>query len=108
MRRNTYLHATGGYSTFDCLWNKESDRTMATAANNLQTPQQQEAHTAPTPIEKPLTAEEVAEIMSCSVDHVQTLARKKKLPGFQLGKLWRFRPSVVRAWMEEQEKLNSK
>jgi excisionase family DNA binding protein len=35
------------------------------------------------------------------------LARAKSLPGFQLGKHWRFRQCDLTAWVESQIKSNS-
>ena len=37
-----------------------------------------------------LTPVEVAQLMGVSERHVRTLARKGDLPGYKVGKLWRF------------------
>ena len=42
------------------------------------------------------TTEEVAEYLRCSPDHVRVEAKKGRIPGFQLGSLWRFRAENVR------------
>ncbi len=43
------------------------------------------------------TAEEVAGYLGVSDDTVRSEAKKKKLPGFQVGSMWRFRAEKIRA-----------
>ncbi|KJL45825.1 excisionase family DNA-binding protein [Microbacterium trichothecenolyticum] len=49
------------------------------------------------PREAAITAAELAAKLSCSLDTVYRLAEKGDLPGFRLGREWRFYPSVVDA-----------
>lgn len=48
------------------------------------------------PAEPTITAAELADELRCSVDKVYQLANAGELPGFRLGREWRFYPSVVR------------
>jgi excisionase family DNA binding protein len=50
-----------------------------------------------------LTAEQVAAHLSCSVELVYKLRRQKVLPAVRLGAVYRWRPEVVRAYVEGQE-----
>ena len=52
-----------------------------------------------------LTAEEVAELLKVPVSWVYERTRKRavdRIPGFRLGKYWRFREADVLAWIERQ------
>ena len=52
-----------------------------------------------------LTVKEVAELLQVPVSWVYERTRKRSLdriPGFRLGKYWRFRESDVLAWLERQ------
>ena len=52
-----------------------------------------------------LTVEEVAEFLKVPVSLVYERTRQRglnRLPGFRLGKYWRFRESEVLAWLERQ------
>ena len=52
-----------------------------------------------------LTVQEVAELLQVPVSWVYERTRKRSLdriPGFRLGKYWRFRESDVIAWLERQ------
>ena len=45
-----------------------------------------------------MTAEEVAAFLKISLSMVYKLRREKRLPGIQVGSLWRFNPDTVRAF----------
>lgn len=52
-----------------------------------------------------LTVEEVAEILRVPVSWVYERTRSRsmdRIPGFRLGKYWRFREADVLAWIEKQ------
>jgi excisionase family DNA binding protein len=51
-----------------------------------------------------LTAEEVAEYLRLPLSTVYKLVQDKKLPGFKVGKHWRFRREAFQAWIEQQER----
>jgi excisionase family DNA binding protein len=50
-----------------------------------------------------LTAEEVAGHLRVSVELVYKLRRERKLPAVRLGAVYRWRPDVVRAFLDKQE-----
>jgi excisionase family DNA binding protein len=59
----------------------------------------------PTPRSTLLTVEEVAELLKVPVSWVYERTRQRglnRLPGFRLGKYWRFREAEVFAWLEGQ------
>lgn len=57
-----------------------------------------------TPLGPPLlTAGEVAAHTKISVEMVYKLRRQGKLPAVKLGALYRWRPEVVRAYLDESE-----
>lgn len=64
-----------------------------------------ESH-APVNIERsPLTAEDVAELLKVPPSWVYDRTRlrtRERIPGFRLGKYWRFREADVLAWLERQ------
>ena len=52
-----------------------------------------------------LTIEEVAELLKVPISWVYERTRRRtldRIPGFRLGKYWRFRESDVLAWLERQ------
>jgi excisionase family DNA binding protein len=51
-----------------------------------------------------LTAEEVAEYLRLPLSTVYKLAQDKRLPGFKVGKHWRFRRDTIQKWIEAQER----
>jgi excisionase family DNA binding protein len=51
-----------------------------------------------------LTAEEVAEYLRLPLSTVYKLAQDKRLPGFKVGKHWRFRKETIAQWIKDQEK----
>ena len=50
-----------------------------------------------------LTVEEVAEYLRLPLSTVYKLAQDNKLPGFKVGKHWRFKKSSIDGWIEQQE-----
>lgn len=50
-----------------------------------------------------LTAEEVAEYLRLPLSTVYKLVQDKKLPGFKVGKHWRFRSETLLGWIKERE-----
>ena len=50
------------------------------------------------------TADEVAAMLGVSSVTVRTLARNGQLPAYRIGKLWRFDPAEIRAYMSNQRK----
>lgn len=52
-----------------------------------------------------LTAEEVAEYLRLPLSTVYKLVQEKKLPGFKVGKHWRFRKETFKEWVKAQENL---
>ena len=53
-----------------------------------------------------LTAEEVAEYLRLPLSTVYKLVQDKRLPGFKVGKHWRFRREAFKEWIKQQESLN--
>jgi len=49
-----------------------------------------------------MTRAEVALLLRCSEPHVIALVEREALPGFRLGRPWRFRRSEVLAWCERR------
>ena len=47
---------------------------------------------------------QVARAIGMSLKKVQKLARIGLLPGFKLGKHWRFDPDAVRSWVKSKSK----
>lgn len=57
-----------------------------------------------TPLGPPLlTAEQVAAHLACSPEFVYKLRRVGKLPAVKLGALYRWRPEVVRRYLDAAE-----
>ena len=50
-----------------------------------------------------LTAEEVAEYLRLPLSTVYKLVQDKRLPGFKVGKHWRFRRETIGKWIVNQE-----
>jgi excisionase family DNA binding protein len=56
-----------------------------------------------------LTVEEVAALLKVPPSWVYDRTRlrtKERIPGFRLGKYWRFRETDVMAWLEKQRSSN--
>lgn len=51
-----------------------------------------------------LTAEEVAEYLRLPLSTVYKLVQDKRLPGFKVGKHWRFRKETIVQWTKDQER----
>lgn len=51
-----------------------------------------------------LTAEEVAEYLRLPLSTVYKLVQDKRLPGFKVGKHWRFRREAFQEWIKVQER----
>ena len=49
-----------------------------------------------------ITPKEIAHLLKVSVRQVQVMAVAGKLPGFRVGKQWRFRTTDIAAWLETQ------
>ena len=57
-------------------------------------------------LQRLLTADEVAEILQVAPSWVYQRTRRRsvdRIPGFRLGKYWRFREADVLAWLERQK-----
>jgi excisionase family DNA binding protein len=54
-----------------------------------------------------LTAEEVAEYLRLPLSTVYKLVQDKRLPGFKVGKHWRFRKETFEEWIREQENAST-
>ena len=51
------------------------------------------------------TAEEVSNYLRIPQSTIYKLAQDKVLPGFKVGKHWRFRRETILGWVKEKEKL---
>ena len=51
-----------------------------------------------------LTVEEVAEYLRLPLSTVYKLVQDKQLPGFKVGKHWRFRKEAFQEWIKQKEK----
>jgi excisionase family DNA binding protein len=54
-----------------------------------------------------LTADEVAAFLRLPRSTVYKLAQQKAIPGFKIGKHWRFRKDTFHAWLKKQESQNA-
>ena len=54
-----------------------------------------------------LTAEEGAEYLRLPLSTVYKLVQDKRLPGFKVGKHWRFRKETFEEWIREQENAST-
>jgi excisionase family DNA binding protein len=54
-------------------------------------------------VEHPLTPEDVAVLLQVDRETVYRMARRGELPAFKVSSRWRFLPSRLQRWMEEQE-----
>jgi excisionase family DNA binding protein len=60
-------------------------------------------HNGPTQVvESLLTSTEAARLLRLHSKTVQELAHAGKLPGFQIGRCWRFRRSDLNIWIQEK------
>jgi len=76
----------------------------AFASDNHQTrvPKKPPATTSTFIPERLLDSDEAASIMKCHPKTLQRLARKGVVRGVHVGKLWRFRASVIEEWIQRQ------
>ena len=54
-------------------------------------------------VEHPMTPEDVAALLRVDRETVYRMARRGELPAFKVSSRWRFLPSRLQRWMEEQE-----
>jgi excisionase family DNA binding protein len=54
-------------------------------------------------VEHPMTPEEVAMLLQIDRETVYRMARRGELPAFKVSSRWRFLPSRLQRWMEDQE-----
>jgi excisionase family DNA binding protein len=72
-------------------------------------PMRQESSTATGPnaeTERLLTVRDIAELLRVPMSWVYGRTRQRssnRLPGFRLGKYWRFRAKDIQAWLERQK-----
>jgi excisionase family DNA binding protein len=55
-------------------------------------------------VEHPMTPEDVAVLLQIDRETVYRMARRGELPAFKVSNRWRFLPSRLQRWMEEQER----
>ena len=55
-------------------------------------------------VEHPMTPEDVAVLLQIDRETVYRMARRGELPAFKVSSRWRFLPSRLQRWMEEQER----
>src|SRR3954451_6133567 len=55
------------------------------------------------PVERPLTPEDVAALLQIDRETVYRMARRGERPAFKVSRRWRFLPSHLQRWMEQQE-----
>jgi len=55
----------------------------------------------PVQADRILTSTEAAAILKIHPKTLQKMARCREIPGFQVGKLWRFRLSSVTRWLDK-------
>ena len=48
-----------------------------------------------------LDSDEVAQLLKIHPKTLQRMARRRQIPGVQIGKLWRFRRSELNVWIEK-------
>ena len=54
-----------------------------------------------------MTAEEVSEYLRIPRSTIYKLVQEKQLPGFKVGKHWRFRKETFEEWISERENASS-
>lgn len=59
-----------------------------------------------TSFEPLLTAEEIASLLKLHPKTVLSMARSGSIPGFRMGKYWRFRASQIDEWMVRCQQAN--
>lgn len=58
--------------------------------------------------EKLLTSGEAAEYLGILPITLLRWANSKKIPGFKMGRVWRFKKERLDAWLDKQENIRSK
>ncbi len=58
--------------------------------------------------EEPIGADEAAKMLGVSSRTVIKLAERGELPGFRVGKLWKFRPGDIKNYIDRQIKHTDK
>ncbi len=58
--------------------------------------------------EVPIGAEEAAKMLGVTSRTVIKLAERKEIPGFRVGKLWKFYPSDIRDYIDRQRQGTDK
>jgi excisionase family DNA binding protein len=53
-------------------------------------------------IEEPIDAEKAAKMLGVTARTVTRLAEKREIPGFRVGRLWKFRRSDIQKYIESQ------
>lgn len=59
------------------------------------------------PNEQLMNVRQVANFLQLNQTTVYAWAQQGVLPGFKLGRNWRFRPSEIEAWLEEQRQAQT-
>lgn len=59
------------------------------------------------PNEQLMNVRQVAEFLQLNQTTVYAWAQQGVLPGYKLGRNWRFRPSEIEAWLEEQRQAQT-
>ena len=59
-------------------------------------------------VEKLMTIKEAAKYLDIHPVTLSLWAKKKRTPGFKVGKIWRFKKEKLDAWLESQENIKSK
>ena len=54
------------------------------------------------PDEQLMSIRDVAEFLQLNQTTIYAWAQQGYLPGYKLGRTWRFRPSEIEAWLEER------
>ena len=54
-------------------------------------------------IESLIDVTEAAKILGLHPVTLREFAREKRIPGIQIGRAWRFRPSSLSRWLDQQE-----
>jgi len=54
--------------------------------------------------EEPIGAEEAAKMLGVTSRTVIKLAERREIPGFRVGKLWKFYPSDIRDYIDRQRR----
>jgi excisionase family DNA binding protein len=60
------------------------------------------SRSTPLEFERLLDSEEAAALLKIHPKTLQRMARNREIAGVQIGKLWRFRASVLNQWLEEK------